>query len=103
MGISISENVNVFSPACDGILDAAEFTKIEYFLKLSRKAMGIIKASFTLSLLYNAVGLSFAISGRLSPLVAAIIMPLSTVTIISFVTLASNYYARKLNTKKNKA
>jgi P-type Cu+ transporter len=103
VGISISENVNVFSPACDGILDATEFTQIEYFLQLSRKAMSIIKASFTLSLLYNAVGLSFAISGKLSPLVAAIIMPLSTVTIISFVTLASNYYARKLNPKKSKA
>lgn len=103
VGISISENVNVFSPACDGILDATEFSKISYFMKLSKKAILIIKRSFTLSLLYNVVGLAFAISGKLSPLVAAIIMPLSTVTIISFVTLSSNYYAKKLNTKNGKA
>lgn len=103
VGISISENVNVFSPACDGILDATEFSKISYFLNLSKKAILIIKRSFTLSLLYNVVGLAFAISGKLSPLVAAIIMPLSTVTIISFVTLSSNYYAKKLNTKNDKA
>ena len=103
VGISISENVNVFSPACDGILDATEFSKISYFMKLSKKAILIIKRSFTLSLLYNIVGLAFAISGKLSPLVAAIIMPLSTVTIISFVTLSSNYYAKKLNTNNSKA
>jgi Cu+-exporting ATPase len=96
IGISISENVNVFSPACDAILDAGEFKKLGYFLKLSKKAITTIKMSFALSLIYNVVGLSFAITGNLLPLVAAIIMPLSTVTIVSFVTVMSNYYARRL-------
>ncbi|MDR6966417.1 Cu+-exporting ATPase [Flavobacterium arsenatis] len=96
VGISISENVNVFSPACDAILDAGEFQKLHYFLKLSHKAMTTIKMSFVVSILYNVVGLSFAVTGNLLPLVAAIIMPLSTITIVSFVTLMSNYYARNL-------
>jgi Cu+-exporting ATPase len=96
IGISISENVNVFSPACDAILDADEFKRMDYFLKLSKKAITTIKMSFALSLLYNVVGLSFAITGNLQPLVAAIIMPLSTVTIVSFVTIMSNFYARTL-------
>jgi Cu+-exporting ATPase len=95
VGISISENVNVFSPACDAILDANEFQKLSYFLKLSKKAITTIKMSFTLSLLYNVVGLSFAVTGNLLPLVAAIIMPLSTITIVSFVTLMSNYFASR--------
>ncbi len=95
VGISISENVNVFSPACDAILDASEFQKLNYFLKLSKNAITTIKMSFGLSLLYNVVGLSFAITGNLLPLVAAIIMPLSTITIVSFVTVMSSYYARK--------
>ena len=95
VGISISENVNVFSPACDAILDAGEFQKLDYFLKLSKKAITTIKMSFVLSLLYNLVGLSFAITGNLLPLVAAIIMPLSTITIVSFVTVMSNYYASR--------
>ncbi|MCV9931863.1 heavy metal translocating P-type ATPase metal-binding domain-containing protein [Flavobacterium sp. LS1R47] len=94
VGVSISENVNVFSPACDAILDATEFKHLSYFLKLSKNAIKIIKMSFVLSLLYNIVGLSFAITGNLLPLVAAIIMPLSTITIVSFVTLASNYFSR---------
>jgi P-type Cu+ transporter len=93
VGISISENVNVFSPACDAILDAGEFSRLDYFLKLSHKSIRIIKMSFVLSLLYNVVGLSFAVTGNLLPLVAAIIMPLSTITIVSFVTLMSNFYA----------
>ncbi len=99
VGISISENVNVFSPACDAILDASEFQNISKFLKLSHKAIRTIKMSFTLSLLYNVVGLSFAVTGNLLPLVAAIIMPLSTVTIVSFVTIMSNIYAKKLHLK----
>lgn len=93
VGISISENVNVFSPACDAILDASEFQRLDYFLKLSKNSITTIKMSFTLSLLYNVVGLSFAITGNLLPLVAAIIMPLSTITIVGFVTLMSSYYA----------
>lgn len=95
IGISISENVNVFSPACDGILDASQFDKIAFFMKYSKNAMKTIYMSFTLSLLYNVVGLSFAVSGNLLPIVAAIIMPLSTITIVSFVTIMSNIYATK--------
>lgn len=95
VGISISENVNVFSPACDGILDASQFDKIDFFMNYSKNAMKTIYMSFGLSLLYNFIGLSFAISGNLSPLVAAIIMPLSTITIVSFVTIMTNIYANK--------
>ncbi len=95
VGISISENVNVFSPACDGILDASQFEKIDFFLKFSKNAMRTIYMSFGLSLLYNVIGLSFAIRGNLLPIIAAIIMPLSTITIVSFVTIMSNIYASK--------
>ena len=93
VGLSISENVNVFSPACDGIMDASQFDKIGFFMKYSKNAMNTIYMSFGLSILYNIVGLSFAVTGNLSPLVAAIIMPLSTITIVSFVTIMSNFYA----------
>ena len=95
VGISISENVNVFTPASDAILDAAVFNKLPYFLKFSKNAMKIIKMSYCLAILYNIVGISFALTNNLSPLVAAIIMPLSTATIISFVSIMSNFYALK--------
>jgi Cu+-exporting ATPase len=95
VGISISENVNVFSPACDGIMDATQFEKIHFLLRYSKNAMITIYMSFGLSLLYNLVGLSFAVTEALDPIVAAIIMPLSTITIVSFVTLMTNLLARK--------
>ncbi len=94
VGIAISENVNVFSPACDGILDATKFSKIDYFMKYSKNAMKTIYMSFGLSLLYNVIGLSFAITGNLSPLVAAIIMPLSSITVVSFVTIITNIFSK---------
>jgi Cu+-exporting ATPase len=94
VGISISENVNVFSPACDGILDATQFDKINFLMRYSKNAMITIYMSFGLSLLYNIIGLSFAITGALDPIVAAIIMPLSTITIVSFVTIMTNLLAR---------
>jgi Cu+-exporting ATPase len=64
-------------------------------MNYSKNAMKTIYMSFGLSLLYNAVGLSYAVSGNLSPIIAAIIMPLSTITIVSFVTIMTNIYARK--------
>ena len=65
------------------------------FMQFSKNAMKTIYMSFALSLLYNIVGLSFAVTGNLHPIVAAIIMPLSTITIVSFVTIMSNIYASK--------
>jgi len=97
VGIAVSENINVFSPACDAIVDAAELNRLDRFMVLSKKAMGTIYMSFGLSLLYNIIGLSFAVTGNLLPIMAAVIMPLSTITIISFVTVVSNFYARMLN------
>ena len=95
VGMAVAENINVFSPACDGIIDASILKKLANYLNYSKNAMQTIRMSFTLSLIYNIIGLSFAVSGFLSPLVAAIIMPLSTITIVSFVTMMTSYFAKK--------
>ncbi len=97
VGIAVSENVNVFSPACDAIIDAEVMNKTPQFLKLAKTSIKIIKASFILSFLYNLVGLYFAVSGELSPVIAAILMPLSSISVVVFVTVLTNYSARKLN------
>ena len=96
VGIAISENINVFSPACDGILDAEEFKNLPHFIKLSKKALQVIKISFGLSFLYNIIGMYFAISGSLSPIVAAILMPLSSISVVIFVTLSTNFISKKI-------
>ncbi|WP_159023821.1 heavy metal translocating P-type ATPase metal-binding domain-containing protein [Formosa sp. L2A11] len=96
VGIALSENINIFSPACDGIMDASVFRKLEQFLIASKTAIRIIKWSFILSLLYNIIGLYFAITGQLAPVIAAILMPLSSISIVVFTTIASNWAGRKL-------
>lgn len=103
VGVAVSENVNLFSPACDAIIDAEVLDQLDKFISLSKKAIVVIKWSFGLSLLYNVVGLAFALTGKLDPLVAAIIMPLSTVTIVSFTTLGGNYFANRLKIKSVKS
>ena len=100
VGIAVSENVNVFSPACDGILDASNLALLPTFLQLSRKSIKLIKVSFILSLCYNLVGLSFAVTGSLEPVIAAILMPLSSISIVVFTTLSTNIMGRRLKGDK---
>ncbi len=96
VGIALSEYSTVFSPACDAILDASKFDKIADFVQVSKKAVQIIKYCFVLSLLYNSIGLYFAVTGHLTPVVAAILMPISSISIVLFTTIASNYIGRTL-------
>ena len=96
VGVAISENINVFSPACDAILDATKFNQIGDYIKASKKAVKIIKYCFLLSLMYNVVGLYFAVTGQLMPVIAAILMPLSSISVVVFTTIATNMLGRKL-------
>jgi Cu+-exporting ATPase len=96
VGIAISEDVNVFSPACDAILDASKFKELYAYIKASKSAIKIIKWSFVLSFIYNVVGLYFAVTGQLAPVVAAILMPLSSISIVVFTTVCTNFIGRKL-------
>jgi len=96
VGIALSEDVNVFSPACDAILDASKFKQLFKFISASKSAIKIIKWSFILSFFYNTIGLYFAITGQLEPVVAAILMPLSSISIVIFTTIATNILGKRL-------
>lgn len=95
VGISISEDIYGFSPSCDGILKASALSSLSQFLLLSKYAKKVLRRALFFSLVYNAVGLSFAISGDLTPLVAAIIMPLSSISIVVFTTLSIKFFEQK--------
>ncbi len=95
VGIAISESINVFSPACDAILDASVFKSFPNFLKTTKKTITIIRISFLFSFLYNTIGMYFALTGQLTPVVAAILMPVSSISVVVFVTIATNIIGRK--------
>ncbi|MBK7211821.1 MAG: HAD-IC family P-type ATPase [Bacteroidales bacterium] len=95
VGITIADDIYHFSPACDGILKSDQFGRICDFQKYTRKALRIVYISYTLAFLYNVVGLSFAVMGLLSPVVAAVLMPISSITVVAFTTLAVSLTSRQ--------
>lgn len=94
-GIALTDNVSSFTPACDAILDGQSLNRLDTFIDFAKSSITIIKLSFGLSLLYNIVGLGFAVAGQLSPLVAAILMPLSSISIMLFTTGSAYLTAKR--------
>ncbi|MEO5911230.1 MAG: heavy metal translocating P-type ATPase metal-binding domain-containing protein [Pelobium sp.] len=94
-GIAITEHINNFTPGSDAILDASSLNLLPAFLRFAKSAVKIVRLSFIIAICYNIIGISFAMSGHLSPLVAAILMPLSTISIISFTSIATRLLAKK--------
>ncbi len=101
VGFAVSEDIHQFSPSCDGILSAKKLHYLPDILNFSKTIKYIVIAAFVISFLYNLVGLSFAVSGNLSPIVSAIIMPISSVTVVGFITLAVNITGRRLFKARN--
>jgi P-type Cu+ transporter len=95
-GIVVSDNMNNYFPACDAILDGEMFEKLPALLRFTTVAQRVVTASFIVSVLYNFIGIYFAVSGELSPLVAAILMPASSFSVIALTTLAVRIPAGKL-------
>jgi Cu+-exporting ATPase len=86
VGITLADDINNFTPSCDAILDASKFSLFPSMMKLAKAARHIITASFIISILYNIVGLYISVQGKMSPMIAAILMPVSTITIVLITT-----------------
>jgi Cu+-exporting ATPase len=95
LGIAVANDVHSFSPASDGILEASKINNLIHYTTVAQRTLSIVKASFVLSLLYNSIGLFFAVQGLLTPVIAAILMPLSSISIIIFTTVLTNLIIRK--------
>jgi Cu+-exporting ATPase len=100
VGVAISDDTNNFSPACDAVLSGKSFSLLKELINYCRKEKIIIYSSFVLSILYNFIGLFFAVQGFLKPVIAAILMPISSISIVLLTTGMSSFYELKL--KKNK-
>ena len=96
VGIAVTEDCNNFTPASDAIMDAGQLSKLPAFIRLCRANRQIVLASFILSIAYNIIGIFFAVRGVLSPLVAAILMPASSLSILLITFGCSNLAARWL-------
>ncbi len=95
VGIAVADDTSHFSPACDGILQADALAKLDALLGLTKSGRKVLYSSFALSFIYNVVGLSFAVAALLTPVFAAILMPISSISVVSLSTLRINLLANK--------
>ncbi len=95
VGVAVSDDSNSFTPSCDAIMEGFQLSQIPGFILLAKAGQRIIKQSFSISLLYNIIGISFAITGQLTPVVAAILMPISSISVVLFTTISTKISANK--------
>jgi Cu+-exporting ATPase len=95
LGISVADDIFRFTPASDAILDAKQFGNLGAHFAFAKGVLKVVKMSFVLSFLYNGIGLFFAVQGALEPVIAAILMPISSITVVGFVSIGTGWLARK--------
>ena len=95
-GIAVTEQSNNFTPSSDAIIEADQLIRLPVFIRLCRANRNIVMASFILSIVYNIIGLFFAVQGTLSPLIAAILMPSSSLSILLITFGSSSLLARRM-------
>jgi Cu+-exporting ATPase len=96
VGIAVTDQTHLFTPASDAILEGGQMYNLKNLIDYARKAKLIIVFIFILSILYNIIGMYFATSARLSPMVAAILMPISSISIVALSALLSYLFSSKL-------
>ena len=89
VGIAVADDTHSFTPSSDVIMAGDHINELKKYFDLSKDAIKIVKFTFGISLFYNVIGLSFAVTGHLSPLVAAILMPISSISVVIFTSLAT--------------
>ena len=82
VGVAVVDNTIQFSPASDAIMLADQLPLLDQYMKAAKWSKNLIKTTFVISTMYNIVGLYFSVTAQMSPLVAAILMPSSTFTIV---------------------
>jgi len=91
VALTIADKVYHFSPASDAVLEADKFDRLANFIRFTKTSLNIVKVSFAISFFYNIIGIGFALSGKLSPVVAAILMPISSVSVVAFATFITRF------------
>ena len=100
VGVAVIEKVGAFSPASDVILAASQVRRLSRILDMARRTTQIVRLSFGISFLYNILGISIAAAGILSPVICAILMPLSSVSVVLFACGATRMAAQRAGLTK---
>jgi Cu+-exporting ATPase len=96
VGVAVAENVTAFAPASDIIMAAGRVPQLANVLRYSKQSVRVVRGAFLISTVYNVVGVAIAASGHLSPVVCAILMPVSSVTVVAFACGVTTWLGRGL-------
>lgn len=83
VGIAVRGAAEAARMSADVYLAEAGVSELRELLEGSRRVLQTIRRGIGFSLAYNVVGISLAASGALSPLWAAVLMPLSSLTVVT--------------------
>ncbi|MEW5798312.1 MAG: heavy metal translocating P-type ATPase metal-binding domain-containing protein [Bacteroidota bacterium] len=95
VGIAVTEDIAQFTPSSDAILAGSSFSMLPRIMKFSKACITIVKGSFGFAFMYNLFALYFAVQGQLSPIIAAVLMPASSITIVVLTTGLTRLFARR--------
>ena len=95
VGVAVVEKAGAFSPASDVIMEAGRVPRLARILTLARKSNQIVRLSFGISAAYNLAGISIAAAGILSPVICAILMPVSSISVVLFACSATKLAAKR--------
>lgn len=82
VGLAVSDDTACLVPACDAVIRGDRLALLPQVLRYARRARHAILLSFWVSVLYNVLGLWLALTGQLTPLATAILMPVSSMTVV---------------------
>jgi P-type Cu2+ transporter len=91
VGIAVHGGAEASLAAADVYLNRSGLLPIVDLIRAARRTMRTIRRSLTASLCYNALAASLAIAGYIDPLVAAILMPISSFTVLTLVYTARTF------------
>ncbi len=100
VAMAVTDDTATLVPACDIILRAESLPILAGLLRYARSMKHVVIASLTFSIFYNFIGLALAIMGKLSPMVAAVLMPISSLTVIAISAGGARKFIPKVDEKK---
>lgn len=95
LGLAVVEGHLGYFPKSGGVLQAVGLRNLGSWMRYARRVKTWVKLAYFISLSYNIAGLAYALSGALSPVVAAILMPLSSITVVLFSVLGARFLEPK--------
>ncbi len=95
LGITVAEDALQFTPACDALIPGEALHKLPSHATMAQKGVTAVRRTLLLSFVYNLIGVGIAVQGLLTPIVSAILMPLSSVSVVLAVLWGTTYAAHK--------